>query len=192
MATTNSPEINQFLTMWGEGDRNALPALIPLLYDELRRVARKQLRRTPSARTLQTTALVHEAYLRLHQQFRGQFQNKEHFVAVCALLMRQILVGYEREKRAAKRGGGLNKCTLEDVHAVVKGQPVDLLDLDRALTELSHLDAEQGRLVELRFFGGLSIEETAKVLGKSPATVKRDWSTARIWLYHQLNGEARA
>jgi RNA polymerase sigma factor (TIGR02999 family) len=106
--------------------------------------------------------------------------------------MRQILVGYEREKQAAKRGGGMHKCTLEDVHAVMKGQPVDLLDLDRALTELSRLDSEQGRLVELRFFGGLSIEETAKVLGKSPATVKRDWSTARLWLYQQLNGEARA
>jgi RNA polymerase sigma factor (TIGR02999 family) len=106
--------------------------------------------------------------------------------------MRQILVGYERDKRAAKRGGDLNKCTLEDIHAVMKGQPVDLLDLDRALTELSRLDPDQGRIVELRFFGGLSIEETATVLGKSPATVKRDWSTARIWLYQHLNGEAPA
>ena len=192
MTTSDSPEIDQLLMMWGEGDRNALRALMPLLYDELRRAARQQLRRAPSARTLQTTALVHEAYMRLHQQFRGHFQNKEHFVAVCALLMRQILVDYERKKRAAKRGGGLNKCTLEDVHAVMKGEPVDLLDLDRALTELSRLDSDQGHIVELRFFGGLSIEETAKVLGKSPATVKRDWSTARIWLYQQLNGEAQA
>jgi RNA polymerase sigma factor (TIGR02999 family) len=191
MPITNSPEIDALLTMWGEGDRDALRAMMPLLYEELRTVARQQLRRSPTARTLQTTALVHEVYLRLHLQFRGQFQNKSHFIAVCALLMRQILVGYEREKRTAKRGGGLNKCTLEDVHAVMKGQPLDLLDLDRALTELSRLDSEQGRLVELRFFGGLSIEETAKVLGKSPATVKRDWSTARIWLYQQLNGEPR-
>jgi RNA polymerase sigma factor (TIGR02999 family) len=192
MPITDPPEIDALLVMWGEGNRDALHALMPLLYEELRRVARQQLRRSPSARTLRTTALVHEAYLRLHQHFRGQFQNKSHFVAVCALLMRQILVGYEREKRAAKRGGGMNRCTLEDVHAVMKGQPVDLLDLDRALTELSRLDSEQGRIVELRFFGGLSIEETAKVLGKSPSTVKRDWSTARIWLYQQLNGEARA
>ena len=106
--------------------------------------------------------------------------------------MCQLLVGYARDKRAAKRGGGLDHCTLEDVHAVMKGQPVDLLDLDRALTELSRLDLEQGRIVELRFFGGFSIEETADVLGISPATVKRHWSTARIWLYQQLNGEARA
>jgi RNA polymerase sigma factor (TIGR02999 family) len=178
--------------MWGQGDRDALRALIPLLYDELRKVARQQLRRNPSPRTLQTTALVHEAYLRLQHQFRGQFQNKSHFIAVCALLMRQILVGYARDKRAAKRGGGFDQCTLEDVHAVMKGRPVDLLDLDHALTELSRLDSEQGRLVELRFFGGLSIEETAEVLGRSPATVKRDWSTARIWLYQRLNGEASA
>jgi RNA polymerase sigma factor (TIGR02999 family) len=192
MLSADSPEIDKLLALWGEGNRDALPALIPLLYQELRRVARQQLRKVPAARTLQTTALVHEAYLRLHQQFRGQFRNKSHFIAICALLMRQILVGYERDKRAAKRGGGLNKCTLEDVHAVMRGQPVDLLDLDRALTELSRLDAEQGRLVELRFFGGLSIEETAQVLGKSPATVKRDWSTARIWLYQHLNGETPA
>ena len=189
MLKTDSTEIEALLAMWREGDRDALRGLMPLLYEELRRVARQQLRRAPAARTLQTTALVHEAYLRLHQQFRGQFQNREHFIAICALLMRQILVGYERDKRAIKRGGGLNKCTLEDIHAVMKGQPVDLLDLDRALTELSRLDANQGRIVELRFFGGLSIEETATVLGKSPATVKRDWSTARIWLYQQLNGE---
>jgi RNA polymerase sigma-70 factor (ECF subfamily) len=192
MPRTEQPEIDELLAKWGAGDREALRALIPLIYEELRRVARQQLRRAPSPRTLQTTALVHEAYMRLHQQFRGQFQNKSHFIAVCALLMRQILVGYEREKRAAKRGGGVKYYTLEDVHAVMKGQPVDLLDLDRALTELSQLDSEQGRIVELRFFGGFSIEETAEVLGISPATVKRHWSTARIWLYQQLNGEARA
>jgi RNA polymerase sigma factor (TIGR02999 family) len=106
--------------------------------------------------------------------------------------MRQILVGYARDKRAAKRGAGFGHCTLEDVHAVMKGQPVDLLDLDRALTELSRLDSEQGRIVELRFFGGFSIEETAEVLGISSATVKRHWMTARIWLFKQLNGEAHA
>lgn len=190
MPMTDSSDVESLLAMWGKGDRDALRALIPLLYNELRKVARQQLRKVPAARTLQTTALVHEAYLRLHQQFRGQFQNKSHFIALCALLMRQILVGHEREKRAEKRGGALNKCTLEDVHAVITGRPVDLLDLDRALTELSRLDPEQGRIVELRFFGGLSIEETAQALGRSPATVKRDWSTARIWLYKQLNGDS--
>jgi RNA polymerase sigma factor (TIGR02999 family) len=192
MPRTDLPEIDELLAKWGEGDREALRSLIPLLYEELRRVARQQLRRTPTPRTLQTTALVHEAYLRLHHQYRNQFQNKAHFIAVCALLMRQILVGHEREKRAAKRGGGANNCTLEDVHAVMKGQPVDLLDLDRALNELSHLNSDQARIVELRFFGGFSIEETADVVGISPATVARHWSTARIWLYEQLRGEAQA
>ena len=192
MPRTDLPEIDELLIKWGEVDQEALRALIPLIYEELRRAARQQLRRTPPPHTLQTTALVHEAYLRLHLQFRGKFQNKSHFIAVCALLMRQILVGYEREKRAGKRGGGMNKCTLEDVHAVMKGKAVDLLDLDRALNELSKLDLQQGRIVELRFFGGLSIEETGEALGISPATVKRRWSTARIWLYQQLSGEAGA
>lgn len=191
MPRTDLPEIDELLAKWGAGDREALRALIPLIYEELRRVARQQLRRAPSPCTLQTTALVHEAYMRLHNQFRGQFQNRSHFIAVCALLMRQILVCYERERRAAKRGGGMNKCTLEDVHSVKKGRPVDVLDLDRALTELSQLDPEQSQIVELRFFGGFSIEETAEVLGISPATVKRYWSTARIWLYQQLSGKAR-
>jgi RNA polymerase sigma factor (TIGR02999 family) len=122
MPRTDLPEINELLAKWGAGDREAIRALIPLLYEELRRVARQQLRRARSPRTLQTTALVNEAYMRLHHQFRGQFQNKSHFIAVCALLMRQILVGYERDKRAAKRGGGVKNCTLEDVHAVMKGQ----------------------------------------------------------------------
>jgi RNA polymerase sigma factor (TIGR02999 family) len=192
MPRTDLPDIEELLTKWGAGDREALRSLIPLIYEELRRVARQQLHRAPSPRTLQTTALVHEAYMRLHHQFRVQFQNKSHFIAVCALLMRQILVGYEREKRTAKRGGGAEKCTLEDVDAMMKGQPVDLLDLDRALTELSHLNSDQARIVELRFFGGFSVEETADVVGISPATVKRHWSSARIWLYEQLRGEAHA
>ena len=189
MPLTDLPEIDDLLAKWGAGDREALRSLIPMIYQELRKVARQQLRRAPSG-TLQTTALVHEAYLRLHDQVRVQFQNKSHFIAVCALLMRQILVGYERQKRAAKRGRDVTNRTLEDVDAIMKGQPVDLLALDRALTELAHLDSEQARLVELRFFGGFSIEETAEVLGISPATVKRHWLTARIWLYEQLSGEA--
>jgi RNA polymerase sigma factor (TIGR02999 family) len=190
MPLTDLPEIDELLAKWGAGDRKALQSLIPLIYQELRKVARQQLRRAPSG-TLQTTALVHEAYMRLHHQAPVQFQNRSHFIAVCALLMRQILVGYERQKRAAKRGGDATKCTLEDVDAMMKGRPVDLLDLDRALTELAHLDSDQARIVELRFFGGFSIEETANVLGISPATVKRHWLTARIWLFEQLSGEPR-
>ena len=192
MPTTGSPEIDALLALWGKGDRDALRTLIPLLYDELRRLARRQLRRSPSPGTLQTTALVHEAYMRLDQQVPIELQNKSHFIAICALLMRQILVDYVREKRASKRGGELHQCTLEDAHAVMKGTPVDLLDLDRALTELSRVDPEQARIVELRFFGGFSIEETANLLDTSPATVKRHWSTARVWLFRQLIGEARA
>ena len=187
MPTTDSPEIDALLAMWGEGNLDALRSLIPLIYDELRRVARQQLRRAPSPRTLQTTALVHEAYLRLQHQFR----NKSHFIAVCALLMRQILVGYARQTSCKERRWS-RSLHPEDMHAVMKGQLVDLLDLSRALTELSRLDSEQGRIVELRFFGGFSIEETAEVLGISSATVKRHWMTARIWLFQQLNGEARA
>ena len=191
MLRTDPPEIDDLLALWGEGDREALRALIPLIYGELRKTAHGQIRRAGSPGSLQTTALVHEAYLRIHQDFRGQFQNKAHFMAVCALLMRQILVGYERNRRAAKRGGDHDNCTLEDFHAVANGRPVDLLDLDRALTALSRLDSNQARIVELRFFGGLSIEEAADALEISPATVKRHWSSARVYLYQQLTGNAQ-
>jgi RNA polymerase sigma factor (TIGR02999 family) len=192
MPRTDSPEINELLDAWGKGDPDALRALTPLIYDELRRIAHKQLRRVPSARSLQTTALVHETYLELQDRFPGRYENKPHFIAVCALLMRQILVDYARDKRAVKRGGGLENFMLEDVHGVMNGPPIDLLDLDRALTELSRLDSEQGRVVELRFFGGFSIEETAQALGVSSATVKRHWSSARMWLYKHLRGDAPA
>ncbi len=185
-------EISQLLASWGEGEQGALRKLVPLIYDELRKVARQQLRKAPPARTLQTTALVHEVYLRLEDRQAPQFQNRCHFIAVCALLMRQILVEHERTRRAAKRGGGMDNCTLEDVHALGNGRPLDLIALDDALTDLERLDPEQGRIVELRFFGGLSIEETAEVLRLSPATVKRHWTTARIWLYQQMSGESRA
>lgn len=192
MPGSEPPEISELLAKWAEGDREAFRTLVPLIYDELRRVAHRQMRKANSDHILQTTALVHETYLRLENCRLGQFQNRAHFIAVCALLMRQILIGYERNRRAAKRGAGIEKCTLEDFHAVMKGRPVDLLDLDDALNALSRLDPEQGRIVELRFFGGLSIEETGEVLGISSATVKRHWSTARIWLYQQLSGEIHA
>lgn len=182
------PEFEELMGMPREGDQEALKALIPPVYEELCRIARQQLRKAASNRTLQTTALVHETYLRLHHDFQGQFQNKAHFMAVYALLMRQILVGHERIRRAAKRGGGYDHCTLEDFHTVANGRPVDLLDLDRALTSLSRLDPEQARIVELRFLAGLSIEEAAEALEISSATVKRHWLTARIYLYQQLNG----
>ena len=192
MPEPDPAEFAELMELWKGGNREAFKALIPPLYEELRRVARQQIRKAAPVRTLETTALVHEAYMRLDRDFRGQFQNKAHFMAVCALLMRQILVGYVRNRRADKRGGGQNHRTLEDFHAVGNGRPVDLLDLDRALTELSRLDPKQARIVEMRFFGGLSIEESAEVLGISPATVKRHWSSARVYLYQQLNGAGQA
>jgi len=168
MPEPTPPEFDELMGMWREGDREALRALIPPLYEELRRIARRQLPKAAPVRTLQTIALVHEAYLRLHQDFRGQFQNKAHFMGVCALLMRQILVGYERNRRAAKRGGGDDKCTLEDFHAIANGRPVDLLDLDRALTALSKLDPERPGSSSCAFSAGFRLRSQPKRWGYLP------------------------
>ena len=186
----NSPvPISELLAHWNEGDREALKSLVPLLYGELRRVAHNHLRKARRGHTLQTTALVHEAYLRLEQYQRAYFQNRSHFIAICALLMRQILIGHERNRRADKRGKGREHLSLDDAGALTSGRSVDLLALDDALRELARLDPQQSRIVELRFFGGLSIEETAEVLGLSAATVKRHWSTARVWLHREMSGD---
>ena len=190
MSGSVPPAISELLAKWGAGDQDALRTLVPLLYDDLHRVAHQYLRKARPGHTLQTTALVHEAYLRLEQNHQAQFQNRSHFVAICALLMRQILIGHDRTRRAAKRGGGVENLSLDDAHALMKGRPVDLIALDDALNELARLDPQQSRIVELRFFGGLSIEETAEVLGISPATVKRHWSTARLWLHHEMSGDS--
>jgi RNA polymerase sigma factor (TIGR02999 family) len=187
MSGTAQPAISQFLANWSEGDQEAFRALVPLLYDDLRRVAHQYLRKARPNHTLQSTALVHEAYLRLEKYRSAPFQNRAHFVAVCALLMRQILTGYERTRRAAKRGGGGQNLTLDDASTLMKGRPVDLLALDDALNGLARLDPKQSRIVELRFFGGLSIEETAEQMGISPATVKRHWETARVWLHREMS-----
>ena len=181
--------ISELLAHWNEGNREALKSLVPLLYDELRRVAHNHLRKVRRGNTLQTTALVHEAYLRLEQYQRAYFQNRSHFLAICALLMRQILTGHERNRRADKRGKGREHLSLDDAGALASGRSVDLLALDDALRELARLDPQQSRIVELRFFGGLSIEETAEVLGLSGATVKRHWSTARVWLHREMSGD---
>jgi DNA-directed RNA polymerase specialized sigma24 family protein len=169
----SSSSITALLVRWRSGDQEALDALMPLVYDELRRVAQHYLRRERCDHTLQSTALVHEAYMRLAGQSQPQWQNRAHFFGIAAHLMRQILVEHARGRGAAKRGG-------------------NAIALDRALQELSELDAQQGRIVELRFFAGLSIEATSEVLGVSPATVKRDWVTARAWLFRAMKGEARA
>jgi RNA polymerase sigma factor (TIGR02999 family) len=185
------PEISELLARWETGDKEALRVLFPLIYKDLRRLAHYYLRRERSDHTLQTTALVHEAYLRVDKQGAARFQDRAHFAAVCALLMRQILIEYERGRRASKRGGGGEKVLLEDAHGLMKGRAVDLIALDDALTGLARLDPQQSKVVELRFFGGLSIEETAVELGISPSTVGRLWSTARLWLFQEMAGEAR-
>jgi len=176
--------VSQLLANWHAGDDEALRTVIPLVYDELRRVAHHYLQNERPGHTLQSTALVHEAYLRLEKQGAAEFKNREHFLAICAQLMRQILVEYARSRNAAKRDGGF-RLTLDDALAF-KVQSVDTVALDDALNELAKLDPQQSRIVELRFFGGLSIEETSRALNLSPMTVKRHWAMARLWLHHQM------
>jgi len=154
------------------------------VYEELRQVAHRYLRQERPDHTLQSTALVHETYMRLEKQGAAQFQNREHFIAICAQLMRQILVEYARSRNAAKRDGGC-RLTVDD-NLAFKTRSVDMVALDDALNELAKLDQQQSRIVELRFFGGLSIDETSRALNLSPTTVKRHWATARLWLHHQL------
>ena len=165
---------------------------MPLVYDELRRLAHHYLRRERADHTLQSTALVHEAYLRLAGQNAPQWQNRAHFFGIAAHIMRQILVEYARGRNTDKRGGNALTLTLDEAVAISHGTDVDVVALDKALSELSNLDAQQGRIVELRFFAGLTIEDTSEVLGVSPATVKRDWVTARAWLFRAMTGETPA
>jgi len=187
-----SSPVTRLLIRWREGDPQALEALMPLVYDELRRLAHYYLQRERGDHTLQSTALVHEAYLRLAGQNAPQWQNRAHFFGIAAHLMRQILVEYARAHSAAKRGGSACKLTLDAAMVLAPQVDLDVVALDKALTELSELDVQQSRIVELRFFGGLTIEDTSEVLGISPATVKRDWTTARAWLHRAITGEAPA
>lgn len=185
MSSLSPKSVSLLLAHWNAGDDKALQAVLPLVYDELRRLAHHYMRGERPDHTLQGTALVHEAYLRLEKQGATPFKDRSHFVAICAQLMRQILVEYARSHRAEKRDGGV-KLELDDGVAF-KSRNLDLVALDDALKELAKLDEQQSRIIELRFFGGLSIEESAHVLGLSPATVKRHWSSARLWLHHQLS-----
>jgi RNA polymerase sigma factor (TIGR02999 family) len=183
--------VSELLAKWEAGDEEALRALVPLVYNELRRLAHYYLQRERPGHTLQSAALVHEAYLSLTKQGAAHFENRAHFLAVSAQLMRQILVKYARTRRAAKRYGG-HRVTWDDAITWVKNKSPDLVALDDALNGLAKLDPQQGRVVELRFFGGLSVEETSQVLGVSPATVKREWTTARVWLHHEMKRVAQA
>ena len=190
MTESSTQSVNALLLKWRGGDEDALRDLLPLVYGELRRLAHYYLRRQRPDHTLQSTALVHEAYLRLVKQREGKFQNRAHFFAICARLMRQILVEYARSQQAAKRNAR-QKITFDDAIQLVRGRRLDLLALDDALNTLAGLDPQQCRIVELRFFSGLSIEDTACALGISPATVKRDWSTAKAWLRHEMEQDWR-
>lgn len=186
MQDLSSSRVTELLSRWKDGDQQALHDLLPIVYPQLRQLAHQHLRKERSDHTLQSTALVHEAYLRLEKQGVLKFENRSHFLAICSQLMRQILVEYARSRAAAKRDGGI-KLDLENIVMAAKSKGTDLIALDDALIELAKLDAQQARIVELRFFGGLSIEETATVTGVSPATVKRDWAAARVWLHRELN-----
>jgi RNA polymerase sigma factor (TIGR02999 family) len=183
----SSSPVTELLVRWREGDREALESLMPLVYDELRRLANHYLQRERSDHTLQSTALVHEAYMRLAGENAPQWQNRAHFFGIAARVMRQILVEYARAHSAAKRGGaGACKITLDESLELAQRTDIDVVALDGALDRLSELDPQQSRIVELRFFTGLTIEDTSEVMGLSPATVKRDWTSARAWLHREI------
>jgi RNA polymerase sigma factor (TIGR02999 family) len=187
MPTTASHRLTQLLVAWSEGQREALDELLPLVYDELRRIAHRYMRGERAGHDLQTTALVNEAYLRLVDQRQVRWQNRAHFFAICAQLMRRIIVDRARAQHYQKRGGHARKVALDEATlAVAEERAADLLALDEALRRLAEIDPRKGRIVELRYFGGLSVEETAEVLQVSAVTVMRDWNTAKAWLYSQM------
>jgi RNA polymerase sigma factor (TIGR02999 family) len=181
--------ITELLVGYSRGDKDALDKLMPIVYDELRRQAARYLRREQVGHTLQTTALIHEAYVRLVDQHNVQWQNRAHFFGIAAQMMRRILVDHARTKKRAKRGGSGIRVSLADANVAVASQDLDVVAVDEALNRLAEIDEQQSRVVELRFFSGLTVEETAAVMGISPATVKRDWSMAKAWLHRELSGE---
>ncbi len=184
--------VTQLLQQVSGGDARAVDELTPLVYQELKRIAGGQLRRERPGHTLQATALVHEAYLKLVDQHETSWQNRAHFFGVAAQLMRRILLDYAKGRRRQKRGGGLARETLDEGLALSTDRTSELIEIDEALTRLEKLDPRQAKIVELRFFGGLSVEETAEAMGISSPTVKREWAMARAWLHRELaSAEAR-
>jgi RNA polymerase sigma-70 factor (ECF subfamily) len=179
--------VTQLLIAWNDGDKDALDKLLPIVYDELRRQAARYLRRERPGHTLQTTALIHEAYLRLIDQKSVHWQNRAQFFGIAAQMMRRILVDHARTKHRAKRGGSDIRVSLTDATKVTKDPDLDLVELDEALNRLAEIDPQQSRIVELRFFSGLNVEETAAALQISPATVKRDWKVAKAWLHREIS-----
>ena len=183
-------DVTRLLIDWSNGREAAREELMPLVYGELKRLAGSRLRGERADHTLQPTALVNEVYLRLVDQDRVRWRNRAHFFAIAARLMRRVLVDHARRQRAAKRGGVRHQVTLDEAVSPVAELTLDLVALDDALLALAELDSALARLVEVRFFGGLTIEETAEALSVSPATVKREWATARAWLHNRLEGSA--
>lgn len=186
-----SHNITHILKEWSDGDPQALDRLTPLVYEELRHQATRYLRRERPGHTLQTTALIHEAYLRLVEAKDVNWQSRAHFFAIAANLMRRVLVDHARRRDAEKRGGPDIRLTLDERVAAAGETGLDLLAIDEALNRLALIDSQQARVVELRFFSGLTVEETATALGVSPKTVKRDWSVARAWLRREIGGERK-
>jgi len=181
------PDVGRLLDRWEQGDRAALDDMLPSIYAELKQLARIYLRRERADHTLQPTALVHEAYIKLIQQRQVDWRNRAHFLGVAAGAMRRVLLHYAESRNAQKREGSLERVTLDEALAALERHAtVDILDLNAALERLAHMDPRQERVVELRIFGGLTIEETAEVLEVSPATVKRDWDVGRLWLRREL------
>lgn len=189
MNTPPPNEITERLIAWGAGDKAALDQLLPTVYQELRRIAGNYLRRENPGHTLQPTALVHEAWLRLIDQTRVNWRNRAQFFGVAAQLMRRILVDHAKTKHREKRGGDAIKFSLDDVINLSQERAADLLALDDALDGLARIDGRKSRVVELRYFGGFSVEETAQILDVSPETVMRDWKMAKAWLYQQIRRE---
>lgn len=190
MTRTQPHQITQLLAEWSEGNQSALDELYPLVYDELRRLARRYMSRERKGHTLQTTALINEAYVRLVDQKNVHWANRSHFFAISAQIMRRILIDHARRHAYAKRGGGAKQVSLDEVAMVAKEAGSDLVRLDEALKILAKMDPRRSNVVELRYFGGLNNEEIAGVLKVSENTVTRDWNLARAWLYQQLTGSA--
>ena len=183
-------DMSGILRAWSGGDQSALDKLTPVVYAELRRLARRHMNHERAGHSLQATALVNEAYMRLVDYKHMQWQNRAHFFAVSSQLMRRILVEHARKRNKVKRGDGAQHIALEDAGVMTSERPMDLVALDDAMNELARLDPRKAQIVEMRFFGGLSVEETAEVLNVSTVTVMRDWRTAKAWLHRELNGTA--
>lgn len=189
MTTASAHDLTRLLVAWSEGDQSALEKLTPLVYAELHRLAHRFMIGERTGHTLQTSALVNEAYIRLIDWKRVRWQNRAHFFGVCATLMRNILVDYARKQRYQKRGGDAIKVSLGEAAGIVEEDGLDLVALDEAMLDLAKMDKRKSRVIELRFFGGLSVEETAEVLQVSEDTVMRDWRLARAWLLAKMTGE---